>query len=70
MKKGLIPWISKKIYLVLVAGGVARSQCASWLPFVELNKKVTDRLRERSFKLVHRASTPMDCVCCVPPKRD
>jgi hypothetical protein len=24
----------------------------------------TDRLRERSFKLVRRVSTPMDCVCC------
>jgi hypothetical protein len=31
------------------SGGLARSQCASWLLFVEFNKKVTDRLRERSF---------------------
>jgi len=52
------------------SGGMARSQCASWLLFVELNKKVTDHLRERSSKLVRRASTPMDCVCCAPPKRD
>ena len=52
------------------SGGMARSQCASWLPIVELNKKVTDRLHEQTFKLVHRASTLMGCACCVPPKRD
>jgi len=63
MKKGLVPWICKKIYLLLVAGG--------WLVHnARFVAAICGALRKQNFKLVHRASAPMDCVCCAPPKRD